>query len=251
MNRILTATASALLAAILCACGGAPPVATPPGPAKPVEPAPAPAPAVTPAARPAVSDREAAACRAHFKTVCSNQKKTVDELAFTDWSLESIGGDYRHVRVRAKYKDDLPRHRDLVFVLDKGAVVDMLEHDDWKAQKETFLESQPAATVDASDLASAWLGNAATAEAFYKYKILRVTGWVGQVAKDSDGLPDIELQPPDGFGKGIMPRASISWRMAAEAAKLRAGQKITVQGACLGRRGNHPVIRRCSILREK
>jgi hypothetical protein len=95
------------------------------------------------------------------------------------------------------------------------------------------------------------MGNAATADEFYKHKILRVTGWVGQVAKDRDGQPCIDFQSPDGFGAGIMPRASISWPMAAGAAKIRAGHKITVQGACVGRPGNHPVLRRCWFMQEK
>jgi hypothetical protein len=138
MIRLMTATASAALAAILCACGGATPVATPPGPTTPT----APAPKVTPAATPAVPDSEKAACITHFKTVCRTRKETVDELAFTDWSLESIGGTYRHVRARATYKDNLPRHTDLVFVLSSGAVVDMLDPNDWKAQKETFFQNK-------------------------------------------------------------------------------------------------------------
>jgi uncharacterized protein (TIGR03067 family) len=97
-----------------------------------------------------------------------------------------------------------------------------------EARVWTF-ERRAMVTADGRDIHKTFLQNEALADETYSYRMVKVTGKVERVQREGGGY-DILLT-----SKKIPLRFSFDSSLRSRLAKLKAGEKVTIRGVCLGK----------------
>jgi hypothetical protein len=105
-----------------------------------------------------------------------------------------------------------------------------------KAMDEKRAEREgPPITISAEDLSRAYESNEAEADKLYQGKIVIVTGTVGTTSTPAEGMGRPAIILVDAHQKPIVNCFGFATDNKEAISKLKAGQKVSVKGKCMGK----------------
>ena len=107
----------------------------------------------------------------------------------------------------------------------------------------------PPITISAEDLSKAYESNEAEADKLYQGKILIVTGTVGTTSAPGEGMGRPAIILVDAHQKPIVNCFGFATDNKEAISKLKAGQKVSVKGKCMGKVMTDIPVLEDSILR--
>jgi hypothetical protein len=118
-----------------------------------------------------------------------------------------------------------------------------------KAAEEKRAEREgPGITVSAEDLYKAYESNEAEADKLYQGKILIVTGTVGTTSTPGEGMGRPAIILVDAKQKPIINCFGFATDEKEAISKLKARQKVTVKGKCMGKVAtDEPTLEDCVL----
>lgn len=117
----------------------------------------------------------------------------------------------------------------LAIVLVGAAAGSFVAYKLWNKEHADASETE-GIKIDAQRLLKAFQTNETSANATYIGKVVEVSGEIGEITGDS--IPKVILSVPDEMMEGIV--ISFDKRHAADASKLKTGERVVVKGFCSG-----------------